>query len=62
MKKANNFIYRKTKHNKIPRNTQDPQDDRLKETETQDDWLQAIGELFYGKRLGYKTNKWSWLY
>ena len=51
------FTFRKDTHSKIPRNVENPSDSRLKDTESMDDYLQAIGQLYYGARWNTETSR-----
>jgi len=51
------FTYRKDTHSKIPRNPDDPTDNRLKPTESMDEYLQAIGQMYYGARWNPETSR-----
>ena len=43
-----NFIWKGDTHSQVPSNPADPNDDRLVETKTYEDFLKAIGDMRYG--------------
>ena len=51
------FTYRKDTHSKIPRAPENPTDNRLQSTESMDEFLQALGQMYYGANWNPQTNR-----
>ena len=50
------FLWKKDTHSRVPKYPYDPTRDATKETDTWQDYLEAIGIMYYGATFDEKTN------